>query len=45
VLLAIITVRKQVYLLSVYDKSDKKDISLIEIKTMIEQVKLIKVEK
>lgn len=45
VLLAIITIRKQVYLLSVYDKSDKKDITVTEIKAMIEQVKAIKTQK
>jgi len=42
IIYAVVSIRKEVYLLSVYDKSDKKDISRSEIKAMKDQVKSIK---
>jgi len=39
---AIVSVKQEVYLFSVYDKSDKKDISPHEFKGLIETVKSIK---
>ncbi len=44
IIYAIISVRNQVHLLSVYDKSDKKDILSSEVKEMIKQVKAIKTQ-
>ena len=41
---AIISIRNQVHLLSVYDKSDKKDILNSEVKEMIKQVKAMKTQ-